>query len=216
MSRHCDVPQSMVKREAVEKEQALRVTWRGNYNGAEKMRAQQIWRDKNPKPKPPRFLDRICLDTPGKGVTRVIPAINYPKSYETEAQFVLRLFKKYRKHYKGVDDVNITNMRPVERNGATRESLGLYDGLWAEEEGRYQYLDARKRIIPEKKYDWPMTNHWDYGWHVGRKMRQFPIPKAGRIRTIQDQFYRNNSAFNPPFEDAGLSMYMRNVNVKPK
>lgn len=44
----------------------------------------------------------------------------------------------------------------------------LFQGISRDGQGRTQYLKERNRLIPEKKYKYPMVSSWEYGWHVGK------------------------------------------------
>ncbi|KAJ1162497.1 hypothetical protein NDU88_002965 [Pleurodeles waltl] len=44
----------------------------------------------------------------------------------------------------------------------------LYHGTTKQEEGRYLYLKARSKIIPEEKYIYPVTTNFEYGWQIGK------------------------------------------------
>jgi len=202
MNRHTDVPQSTFRRQNFEKEQSIRVKWRANYGEAQQKRAN----DRIDQHSTDSIRNKIvteCVPQVISGKGRVLPVINYPKKSESEAMFLLRLQKQYKELYGDTPDTNMSNMKPVDE--VTRKSL--YDGLSREGEGRYQYLKARKQIIPEKKYDWPMTSQFDYGWKIGEQMN-YQTPKASRVKVIQASFYRSTGVINSAPEDASLSMAM--------
>ena len=55
---------------------------------------------------------------------------------------------------------SIRDMRPPSVN--TRSVL--YDGISAHGEGRYAYLQKRKRLTPDQKYEFPVLSSCQYGW----------------------------------------------------
>ena len=79
------------------------------------------------------------------------------------------------------------DMRPPSQN--TRAML--YSGISAHGEGRYAYLNKRKLLIPEQKYEFPVLSSCLYGW----KITELTDPKPSRYaRTcvIKDSFYRTS------------------------
>jgi len=81
-------------------------------------------------------------------------------------------------------------MRPV--TPSTRELL--FQGFSALGEGRYQYLQKRKKKNPEEKYAYPITSGWEYGWKVTNSMKNsmFRPAEFGRTRIVKESFYRTN------------------------
>jgi hypothetical protein len=71
----------------------------------------------------------------------------------------------------------------------------LYDGFSKEEKGRYKYLNLRKEIPPERKYQYPVSNTMEYGWKLGDSNYQFNTPTYARGKLIEESFYRRNGAF---------------------
>lgn len=51
----------------------------------------------------------------------------------------------------------------------------LFQGVSHDGQGRTLYLKERYRLIPEKKYKYPMVSSWDYGWHVGKTITFLPF-----------------------------------------
>jgi len=81
----------------------------------------------------------------------------------------------------------------------------LYKGFSALGEGRYAYLQERKKKKPEQKYEFPITNGWEYGWKITDAMKHSTSKPAefGRTRIVKDSFYRNNGV--DPHDDEMLS-----------
>ena len=84
----------------------------------------------------------------------------------------------------------LVEMHPV----TPRTKKLLYKGFSALGEGRYAYLQERKKKKPEQKYEFPITNAWEYGWKITEAMKQSLSKPAefGRTRIVKDSFYRNN------------------------
>ncbi|XP_012576170.1 PREDICTED: uncharacterized protein LOC105853203 [Condylura cristata] len=69
----------------------------------------------------------------------------------------------------------------------------LYEGISHDSQGRYQYLNTRKLDLPEKRYIFPITTNFTYGWQLGPPMKQELVScKMCRI----DSFFRKNGAFD--------------------
>jgi len=200
-SRHYDVEQSMFRKENIYKTQKLRVDWNSRFGKQYKLADARIDAFDDEARRKKMILDVVPQHVPGEGL--VLPVINYPMRKESETMRLIRLQRSYQKQY-GNQNPNISYMKAVDQD--TRESL--YDGLAHEQEGRHQYLDVRKRIIPENRFDKQMTSSWEYGWNLGPRMSSYRTPKHGRLRMIHQSFYRNNKVFNPTPESAGLSMAM--------
>ncbi|KAK1335157.1 hypothetical protein QTO34_004737 [Cnephaeus nilssonii] len=61
-------------------------------------------------------------------------------------------------------------------------------------EGRYCYLNTRKLDVPEKRYLFPITTNFTYGWQLGPTVKkELASTKMCRI----DSFFRKNGAFAP-------------------
>ena len=67
----------------------------------------------------------------------------------------------------------------------------LYDGFTKEGKGRLQYLNTRKLVIPEQKYNFPITSSWDYGWKLG-DTTVYRRPTFARTPLIRDSFFTDN------------------------
>ena len=95
----------------------------------------------------------------------------------------------------------LIEMRPV--TPLTKSML--YKGFSALGEGRYAYLQERKKKKPEQKYKFPITNGWEYGWKITDAMKNSTSKPAefGRTRIVKDSFYRNNGV--APHDDELLS-----------
>ncbi|KAM9697706.1 protein SPMIP1 isoform 2-T2 [Dama dama] len=59
-------------------------------------------------------------------------------------------------------------------------------------QGRYRYLSTRKLDVPEKRYLFPITTNFTYGWQLGPPVKQeLVFCKMCRI----ESFFRKNGAF---------------------
>ncbi|XP_007953598.1 protein ATP6V1FNB [Orycteropus afer afer] len=68
----------------------------------------------------------------------------------------------------------------------------LYEGISHDSQGRYCYLNTRKLDLPEKRYLFPITTNFTYGWQLGPPVKQELVScKMCRI----DSFFRKNGAF---------------------
>jgi len=59
------------------------------------------------------------------------------------------------------------------------------------------YLNARKGVAPEQKYDFPHVSSFDYGWRLSDRIASYKPPLYGRSQTIQATFYRGSGVLRP-------------------
>ena len=71
----------------------------------------------------------------------------------------------------------------------------LYDGYSKEEKGRYKYLNLRKHILPERRYQYPVSSTMEYGWKLDDSGQKFKAPTFARGKIVEESFYRRNGAF---------------------
>ncbi|KAM4873938.1 protein SPMIP1 [Thomomys bottae] len=68
----------------------------------------------------------------------------------------------------------------------------LYEGISHDFQGRYRYLNTRKLDNPEKRYFFPITTSFAYGWQLGPPPKQ----EITSCKMCQiDSFFRKNGAF---------------------
>ncbi|XP_022437235.1 protein ATP6V1FNB [Delphinapterus leucas] len=68
----------------------------------------------------------------------------------------------------------------------------LYEGISHDFQGRYRYLNTRKLDMPERRYLFPITTNFTYGWQLGPPVKQELVScKTCRI----ESFFRKNGAF---------------------
>uniref|UniRef100_A0A8C9P2X7 ATP6V1F neighbor n=1 Tax=Spermophilus dauricus TaxID=99837 RepID=A0A8C9P2X7_SPEDA len=82
-----------------------------------------------------------------------------------------------------------TEMYPV--LPATRALL--YEGISHDSQGRYHYLNTRKLDVPEKRYLFPVTTNFTYGWQLGTPAKQ---ELASCKMCHIESFFRKNGAFS--------------------
>ena len=87
--------------------------------------------------------------------------------------------------------IYLKEMRPASK----RTVKLLYEGFSADGGGRYAYLEKRKTIIPERKYEFPITSSFEYGWKSKHAMRGMKPAQFSRSSTIKEEFYRPNGIF---------------------
>lgn len=71
----------------------------------------------------------------------------------------------------------------------------LFDGFSKEEKGRYRYLNLRKEIPLENRYQHPIVSSMGYGWKLGETGQQFKAPTFARGKIVEESFYRRNGVF---------------------
>lgn len=87
--------------------------------------------------------------------------------------------------------IYVSEMRPASK----RTAKLLYEGFSADGGGRYAYLEKRKTIIPEYKYEFPITSSFEYGWKNKDAMKGMKPAQFSRSSTIKEEFYRPNGIF---------------------
>lgn len=70
----------------------------------------------------------------------------------------------------------------------------LYEGFSKQGKGRYQYLQDRKKVMPEKRYQFPLCSSWDYGWRLEDSVPRDSIkgPAYGRRAIVESDFFTRN------------------------
>lgn len=58
----------------------------------------------------------------------------------------------------------------------------LYEGISHDSQGRYRYLHARQRDIPERRYRFPITTSFTYGWQLGEPQPGSSLTSTGTCR----------------------------------
>ncbi|KAI6654308.1 hypothetical protein LOD99_706 [Oopsacas minuta] len=91
----------------------------------------------------------------------------------------------------GTISADFTEMRPATVN--THQML--YQGISHHGEGRYRYLNARKRIGPEVKFTYPQTYSMEYGWKI-----------TDRPNTKKSEFARSFIIKNTFFRPSGINI----------
>lgn len=200
--RYHDKERSDFETYSLNKQKKLTSQWKKKYE-------EKLIDEKNPKiDKYPDDLT-VYKNLPNLCPVPFLPKLRFPPKKDIDIIVRDKLAKKYKKEY-GHLPANINNMKPFDLD--TRELI--YEGVTREEEGRYAYLFKRKYKIVEDRYKTPITTYWDYGWNLHTPTRKSDylipraVPKYARGKVIEQSFYRNNQVFNPPFEKAGLSMFM--------
>lgn len=148
--------------------------------------------------------DQVPQHQRGKGV--VLPSLRYPRLKETDLMKTHRISKQFVKRNGNAPFDNVHNVNET-WNLVTREQM--FDGLTHNNEGAHQYLQARYKHLPEKKYKNPVVSSWEYGWHVTPIMRNFPSSSYARGQIMRRSFLRNRGVTNPSDESAGLCVAMR-------
>ena len=164
-------------KETIRKEATLRLAWQTQYSrefaslgSLSKRRAKKATIDVEPV--------MLNLETALKMKLNELPAKEINKQEVSDQPSDLpKIYEK--------------EMRP-----ASSGTLGLlYDGFSADGGGRYAYLEKRKTIIPENKYEFPITSSFEYGWKNKDITRSLRPTNFCRSSTIKEEFYRPNGIF---------------------
>lgn len=173
-------------KESIDKEASVRLAWHVQFSKDLSSQSAIQMKSKQPK-KNGTFLPKI-----GTQNSKMITS-NLEKQ-----KIKMACSRSDKTQYKGqVTDKSasepttlLIEMRPV--TPGTKKLL--YKGFSALGEGRYAYLQERKKKKPEQKYEFPITNGWEYGWKITEAMKKSLSKPAefGRTRIVKDSFYRNN------------------------
>ncbi|XP_002740141.1 protein SPMIP1-like [Saccoglossus kowalevskii] len=164
--------------ESIEKEMMHRLRWQTKYS---KEFAKQFYRDSE--------LKRV--ETPKERPTRAkLLHLQQPKRNHLQYVSKIKRFdeEKVEQQKEKSSPPLTTEMRPVSMK---TKSL-LYQGFSKIGEGRQSYLHARKQKKPYDRYEFPVTNSWEYGWKIDDYMKYYTPSKHGVSHVVQDTFYRPN------------------------
>ncbi|XP_032892505.1 protein ATP6V1FNB [Amblyraja radiata] len=165
--------------ELIDKESATRINWKEKYGDT-----FSLIPDTAPKKVPKVF------QLPARDV--VLPAIRSARRQEGTRRVVA---------------VQGPMSGPVEEmRGVSPQIRGLlYDGFSKEQRGRHQYLRKRAATLPEDKYYYPVLSSWTYGWRQGDVVGELQLPAHGRLRIINNTFFRRNGIFHNQSVTDGLA-----------
>ena len=93
------------------------------------------------------------------------------------------------------------------RDVSPEEKNIIYEGISRDLQGRWKYLNTRKRYKPEEKYEFPVTSSMAYGWQLydenNRRQdeessyeRDSVPSKYGIKNYVMNTFYRQNGVMN--------------------
>lgn len=89
----------------------------------------------------------------------------------------------------------------------------IYEGISRDLQGRWKYLNTRKKYKPEEKYEFPVTSSMTYGWQLyDENNRRFtnesaydtevvPTHTHGIKNYVINTFYRQNGVMNDDRRD---------------
>ena len=164
-------------KELIHKEAATRISWHQTFK---------------PNPNDDEWFKRAFYsEATSKPISRSLPAIvppPRPKPRYVPNDSFDALGRK----------LNIENNSDTlkEMYPATKEHIDvLFDGHSKEEKGRYKYLNLRKQIPLEQRYQYPVSNSMAYGWKLGETGQQFKAPTYARGKIVEESFYRRNGVF---------------------
>ena len=160
-------------KELIHKEAATRMTWHKSYKPKVN---ENEW-----------FKRRFYTQAVTKPLGRSLPPITAPSSHSTKLPENLSKPIEIPSN----DSDEFYDMYPVS------EGLKdvLFDGFSKEEKGRYRYLNLRKEIPLENRYQHPISNSMTYGWKLGETGQQFKAPTYARGKIVEESFYRRNGVF---------------------
>jgi hypothetical protein len=166
-------------KELIDKEAITRISWHQTFK---------------PKPNDNEWFKRsFYTEAVSKPISCSLPPIAPPPQpkprYDSNNSFDALLRRKIDLEH---DPNEFKDMLPVKKEHIDV----LFDGYSKEEKGRYKYLNLRKRIPLEERYQYPVTNSMAYGWKLGEAGQQFKAPTYARNKIVEESFYRRNGAFS--------------------
>lgn len=157
-------------KELIHKEASTRISWHKTYQPATH---EDEW-----------FKQGFYRQALSKPLSRVIPPPKTTTTQPVQTKLVIEQAKK-------PSEPTVEDMFPV---GKEHLSV-LFDGFSKEEKGRYKYLNLRKEIPLENRYQYPVSNSMAYGWKLGETGQKFQAPTYARGKIVEESFYRRNGVF---------------------
>lgn len=173
--------------ENIEKEAALRFAWQLRYSKEFSKKKAQATDLKMPDQQQPgqttgktfkqnisEHIDKIESHLPSKRIKPPSPMGS-----------VLSSRPSTRRRQKKIP---VSDMRPP----SVRTKTLLYDGISAHGEGRINYLNRRKFLSPEEKYEFPVLSSCQYGWKISDMIKEPNKSKFARTCIVRDTFYKSS------------------------
>jgi len=164
-------------KELIHKEATTRISWHKTFK---------------PNPNGDEWFKRaFYTQAMSKPIGRSLPVISAPP--RTKTRYDLNnsfdaLGKKFDLEHNSDE---LEDMYPVKKEHRDV----LFDGYSKEQKGRYKYLNLRKEIPVEQRYQYPVSNSMLYGWKLGETEQQFKAPTYARGKIVEESFYRRNGVF---------------------
>jgi len=195
--KHYDVQQSEFMKLSIDRFQHDRQNWKNSYEGQYKKALERIEARNTEdlaRRRRSKYMKERVPETNPNHECGYLPVLDFRYKKENGIMQVQRLQKEWEHlHGKNKHWLNKPEMNKEAENCATKKLL--YKGVFKEDEGRFKYLDVRKRIIPENRYNWLVKDSWKYGWNNWNKIDQKTSPHA-RVQVIKHSFYRKNKVYN--------------------
>ncbi|EDV28969.1 hypothetical protein TrispH2_000032 [Trichoplax sp. H2] len=177
---HMDTRRQNFWTELIQKEDYIRLTWHERFRRIRKEKAE---------------LNFATKPVYRKEITRAIQSEKLPKLTNLEASSTLTRKIKVESDKVESDGPSASAVLFEMRPPSSKTKSLLYKGYSAIGEGRAAYLQARKIVNPEGKYEFPLTSSLEYGWKISDVNSDIKQTKFGRSRIVKDSFYRSNGVF---------------------
>ncbi|KAF6019804.1 hypothetical protein EB796_021894 [Bugula neritina] len=177
--------------ESIDKEETTRLSWHSKRkSGDSQSKQMEVFRKK---------IEMNAIK-PNLDLVKGLPKVDNKRFARKSLKYVNdKIDKEAADRFASKSGLIVADMMPVD----SRTRPLLYDGVTKEEKGRYQYLKIRHKVVPERKYQFPLLSSWEYGWKIGDVIKKDEIkkPDFGRTALIRDTFYtRNQIPQYPSFE----------------
>lgn len=147
--------------------------------------------------------NQVAHDEDMKRYEFKVPNIVFPKRPESLRNDYLRRLEAERDGTGGFEWSGRTRARDVSPD----EKRMIYEGISRDLQGRWKYLNTRKRYKPEEKYAFPVTSSMSYGWQLyDENNRRFAHDPYGNTE---------ESGLVVPSKQHGIKNYVMNTFYRP-
>lgn len=177
--------------ENIEKEAALRFAWQLRYSkGFSKKNAAQGMKTTDQDNQPAAAAGKSFKQNISEHIDKIesqLPSRKMASQLQTPigSTFSSRPSTRRSRQKKLMP---VSDMRPP----SVRTKALLYEGISAHGEGRLSYLNKRKFLSPEDKYEFPVLSSCQYGWKITDMIKEPEKSKFARTCIIRDTFYKNS------------------------
>ncbi len=186
------------------KEKDMRIKWNYKYQSAnDKSTSDEYdnWKAKIRAAELDEFLNRMKFRPPPD-----VPDHRYrkPDNSKDINEYLTKLGIK--------DTKDSSKVKPIFMYDVDKkEKESIYNGISRDLEGRFKYLNERKKKKPQEKFAFPLTNSMEYGWKYYDNNGKFASKED-----LESEFYQASTmSFPSPYSitNSSLNDFSRNNGV---